>query len=42
MNVISSFSLDEFDKPLDETYIMGYYLQKNDFYSSKNDDNKED
>ncbi len=42
MNVISSFPLDEFDKPLDETYIMGYYLQKNDFYSSKNDDNKED
>lgn len=42
MNVISSFPMDEFDKPLDETYIMGYYLQKNDFYSSKNDDNKED
>ena len=41
MNMISSFPLEDFDKPLDETYIMGYYLQKNDFYNKKNNDKEE-
>ncbi len=41
MSVISAFPISEFDKPLDETYIMGYYLQKNDFYNKKTNDNEE-
>ena len=41
MDIISSFPLADFDKPLDETYIMGYYLQKNDFYKKKNIDSEE-
>ncbi len=41
MSIISSFPISEFDKPLDETYIMGYYLQKNDFYNKKTNDNEE-
>ncbi len=41
MENISSFSLADFDKPLDETYILGYYLQKNEFYKKKNTDSEE-
>ena len=35
MQVISEFDGEEFNKPLSETYILGYYLQKNDFYTKK-------
>lgn len=41
MSIISSFPLTDFDKSLDETYIMGYYLQKNEFYKKKNTDSEE-
>lgn len=36
MEILSSFPLSDFDKPLGETYILGYYLQKNEFYKKKN------
>ncbi len=35
MNQISDFPSEEIDKPLTETYLMGYYLQKNALYSKK-------
>lgn len=35
MNVISSFELSEIGKPLDEMYLVGYYLQKNNLYMKK-------
>ena len=34
--IISSFEESEWNAPLKETYIMGYYLQKNALYT-KND-----
>ena len=35
MQVISE-SEEGYNKPLKETYILGYYLQKNDLYAKKN------
>lgn len=35
MGVISGFGEDQYNKPLEETYLLGYYLQKNDLYSKK-------
>lgn len=32
MDVLSRFDDEEYNKPLSETYLMGYYLQKNSFY----------
>ncbi|MBQ7146535.1 MAG: type I-C CRISPR-associated protein Cas8c/Csd1 [Lachnospiraceae bacterium] len=40
MGVLSEFGEDQYNKPLEETYLLGYYLQKNDLYSKK--DNKEE
>lgn len=37
MAVISECGDEDFNKPLTETYLLGYYLQKNDFYTKKND-----
>ncbi len=39
MEKISIFPAAEWDKPLSETYLIGYYLQRNDFYRSKNTEN---
>lgn len=39
MEVISECNESEFNKPLAETYLLGYYLQQNSLYSKK--DNKE-
>ena len=39
MEVISECDESEFNKPLAETYLLGYYLQQNSLYSKK--DNKE-
>jgi CRISPR-associated protein Csd1 len=36
MDKISEFDDSEWNKPLEDTYIMGYYLQRNDLYTSKN------
>lgn len=38
---LSEFPETEVNKPLSETYLMGYYLQKNSFYKKKNNDNIE-
>ena len=35
MTIISEFSDDEIAKPLAETYLMGYYLQKNALYTKR-------
>lgn len=39
MQIISEAGEEEYNKPLKETYIMGYYLQKNALYMKK--DNSE-
>ena len=36
MSVISDCGEDQYDKPLKETYLLGYYLQKNALYTKKN------
>lgn len=41
MQVISEAGEDEYNKPLKETYILGYYLQKNELYTKK-DNRKEE
>ncbi len=35
MDKISLSSLGEYNQPLDETYLLGYYLQKNTLYTKK-------
>ena len=35
-------SKEELDKPLTETYLMGYYLQKNALYSKKDNEKVEE
>lgn len=32
---------EEANKPLEDTYLLGYYLQKNEMYTSKNKEHKE-
>ena len=41
MEQISSFPDSDWDKPLSETYLMGYYLQRSDFYKGKTEEEKE-
>ena len=41
MQVISESGDSEYDKPLQETYILGYYLQKNEFYTKKEKESEE-
>ena len=36
---LSQFFDDDYNKPLTETYLLGYYLQKNEMYKKK--ENKE-
>ena len=42
MEMIHTFPRDQWNRPLSETYIMGYYLQRNAFYTKKNDDVEEE
>ena len=35
MNIISEVPQEEWDKPLDSTYLMGYYLQRSALYEKK-------
>lgn len=37
MEQISQFPENEYDKKLSETYLLGYYLQKNELYSKKSE-----
>lgn len=41
MEMISQFP-DELDKPLDGTYLLGYYLQRTALYTKKTDDEMEE
>jgi CRISPR-associated protein Csd1 len=40
MEIISNFPGEE-NKPLDSTYLLGYYLQRNALYTKKNDNEEE-
>ena len=42
MEQLSDFSPEEYGKPLTETYLPGYYLQKNAFYTKTTDEEAED
>ncbi|MCC8073148.1 MAG: type I-C CRISPR-associated protein Cas8c/Csd1 [Clostridiales bacterium] len=39
MEMISNCGEEDYNKSLGETYLLGYYLQKNDFYKKNNDNN---
>ena len=39
---LSLFDAADYGKPLTETYLPGYYLQKNALYARKNDENVEE
>ena len=41
MLMISEYPDSETNKPLGEEYLMGYYLQKNAFYTKRSNDNNE-
>lgn len=41
MERISSFPQEEWNKPLEDSYLMGYYLQRSAFYTKKNNDMEE-
>lgn len=40
MERISQFPENEYDKKLSETYLLGYYLQKNELYRKKNEESE--
>ena len=42
MENLSLFAPEEYNKPLSETYLPGYYLQKNAFYAKKETNEMED
>lgn len=42
MEIIGSFPQEEWNKSLDDTYLMGYYLQRNDLYTKKNNNETEE
>ena len=42
MAIISETGEESFNKPLGDTYLLGYYLQKNALYTKKASENKED
>lgn len=45
MDKISQSPIEEYNQPLDETYLLGYYLQKNNLYKKKDnnvDENKQE
>ena len=42
MEAISAFPQEEWNKPLDDTYLMGYYLQRSALYMKKIDNEMEE
>ena len=42
MDIISTFPDEEWNKPLGDTYLMGYYLQRNSLYTKNNNDTTEE
>lgn len=42
MEMLSQFDASDYGKPLTETYLPGYYLQKNAFYTKKSNEETEE
>lgn len=42
MDIISTFPQEDWNKPLDNTYLMGYYLQRSALYTKKTDNEMEE
>lgn len=42
MGIISEFPQEDWNKPLDATYLMGYYLQRSTLYTKKSDNEMEE
>ena len=42
MSIISAFPQETWNKPLEESYLMGYYLQRSALYSKKTDNETEE
>ena len=42
MGIISEFAQEDWNKPLDNTYLMGYYLQRSALYTKKTDNEMEE
>ena len=42
MSIISEFPQEDWNKPLDATYLMGYYLQRSALYTKKTDNEMEE
>ena len=42
MGIISEFPQEDWDKPLDAAYLMGYYLQRSALYAKKTDNEMEE
>ena len=42
MTVISEFPQEDWNKPLEESYLMGYYLQRSALYTKKTDNEVEE
>ena len=41
MDMISCFPEEQWNRPLESTYMMGYYLQRADLYTAKKEQNTE-
>lgn len=42
MDIISAFPQEDWNKPLEDSYLMGYYLQRSALYTKKNDNETEE
>ena len=42
MGIISEFAQEDWNKPLDNTYLMGYYLQRSALYTKRTDNEMEE
>lgn len=42
MDIISEFPQEDWNKSLDDSYLMGYYLQRSALYSKKTDNEMEE
>ncbi len=42
MDIISAFPQEEWNKPLEDSYLMGYYLQRSALYTKKTDNEMEE
>ena len=40
MEILSKMPIEDYNRPLGETYVLGYYLQKNEFYTKKSNEEK--